>query len=118
MLSGRTSTVTEWIPISDRLPEQDGKYLITTDKYAVKISHFYMTPSYVGFTECDNKHAIAWMDFPKAYSPDKDIWILEEFSIGHIAMEEAIRLWCKAKKIDLLSNKDFTALVSSKLKKK
>jgi hypothetical protein len=108
----------EWIPISDRLPEQDGKYLITTDKFAVKISHFYVTPKYIGFTECDNKHAIAWMEFPKEYRPDKDIWILEQYSLGHIAMEEAIRLWCKSKKIDLLSNKDFTALVSSKLKKK
>lgn len=58
----------EWIPCSERLPEEDGEYLVTDDSGGAKwvIESFYcMCEDGSSFWTADNP--IAWMSCPEPY---------------------------------------------------
>lgn len=63
---------TEWIPVSERLPEEH-KNVIVTD---IETSDTYQS-QYIGngYWECDNGYfrnrIVAWMPFPKSYKPQE-----------------------------------------------
>ena len=53
-----------WIPVSERLPKENDRYLVTVEQG-------YVTTAYwIGCAEFWN-NATAWMPLPKAYSEDK-----------------------------------------------
>lgn len=52
----------EWILVSERLPEEEGDYLITPYRYNVTIDHF-VNGKFVFF----NNNAIAWQPLPEPY---------------------------------------------------
>lgn len=70
----------EWIPISERLPEKDGCYFITTKLeihdlgpyYAVYTANFdgkYFDIGYIG----EGISVIAWMPFPQPYKTESEV---------------------------------------------
>ncbi len=63
--------VGEWIPVEERLPKNDGAYLITAindyEGIYMAVSNYdsqYKSFSYDGV---EDHNAIAWMDLPKPY---------------------------------------------------
>ena len=62
-----------WIPVSERLPEKDGKYMVTIHGYGWNGKTF----TSVSVAECigkrwvGNNGVIAWMPLPKIYKPNK-----------------------------------------------
>lgn len=65
-------TVHKWIPVSERLPDKDGLYLVST-KHNVSCEYYHI-PKYVeaSFGLNDNKHAkiTHWMPLP---DPPKEV---------------------------------------------
>lgn len=62
-----------WIPVSERLPEEDGKYMVTIHGYGWNGETF----TSVSVAECigkrwvGNNGVIAWMPLPEPYKPNK-----------------------------------------------
>ena len=65
--------VPKWIPVSERLPEEDGKYMVTIHGYGWNGKTF----TSVSVAECigkrwvGNNGVIAWMSLPEAYKSNK-----------------------------------------------
>ena len=62
----------EWIPCSERLPEKDGKYLVTMSKFGFK----GITVSTALFSETTKTFypsCIAWMPLPEPYKKEGEI---------------------------------------------
>lgn len=71
--------VSEWIPCSERLPDERGQYLVTTyaynDYYYVDVlsfhkGKFYSTDSEWG--DMVDNDVVAWMPLPKPYGERKE----------------------------------------------
>ncbi len=69
-----------WIPCSERLPDQDGKYLVTV--YCTKDISFVDTFDYMPISDgwVDHKTAVdwngyvlAWMTLPKPYKEEGEV---------------------------------------------
>ena len=59
----------QWIPCSERLPEEDGLYLVTTSKGQVQMhvfSHYGNSEEY--WTRCNK----AWMPLPEPYREEQE----------------------------------------------
>lgn len=56
---------TEWIPVNERLPEENGGYLVTVKR------GYVTTALWVGNTE-NWKEVTAWMPLPEPYKEDKE----------------------------------------------
>ena len=56
-----------WIPVSERLPEEKGWYLITDKREDVAISFFFIDDH--SFRRGYNPPAVAWRPLPPAYQP-------------------------------------------------
>ena len=59
----------QWIPVSERLPEEPG-YYITSNEYGGVIEDFYCD-DYFWIANRNAYSVIAWMPKPKAYKPNK-----------------------------------------------
>ena len=58
----------EWIPVSERLPEKDGQYLVTYDRedeIKVNISYFDRHGFWIG-------DVIAWQPLPEPYKAESE----------------------------------------------
>lgn len=60
--------VPHWIPCSERLPEKDGLYLVTTSKRQVQVHVFNHTGN---SKEYWNRCNMAWMPLPAAYREEE-----------------------------------------------
>ena len=56
-----------WIPCSERLPEKDGKYLVTAYGYVSKKNNNVTTAIFVSTTKEFYPNCIAWMPLPEPY---------------------------------------------------
>lgn len=63
-------TVHQWIPCSERLPDKDGRYLVTNNNWGSdEVSwNIWLTNSDQWLY---NGNPIAWMEFPEAYRGDE-----------------------------------------------
>ena len=60
----------DWIPVSERLPEESGFYIVTiADKYTTYTNSLFFMKSTPDMWEHD-KRVIAWMPLPAPYTPD------------------------------------------------
>ena len=62
-----------WIPCSERLPNKEGLYLITSETGAVTTAHWYMPSEWKpnGFWgRVGKKKTVAWMPLPEPYRED------------------------------------------------
>lgn len=67
LINGVTSAQPDrWIPVSERLPEKTGKYLVT-----VKNGNVYAT-AYCAMDKKFNCAAVAWMELPEPYKEEGD----------------------------------------------
>lgn len=57
-----------WIPVSERLPDKEGKYLVTLSRWNVVT--FANFKNAMGYKHFDNGHVAAWMPCP---APFKEI---------------------------------------------
>lgn len=55
----------EWIPVTERLPEEDGGYLVTVKR------GYVTTAVWIGITKLWNE-VTAWMPLPEPYKEDKE----------------------------------------------
>lgn len=62
--------VNDWIPCSERLPDEDGSYLTTTEYGAVRVNHFYWRSKTWGY---HSNKTIAWMPMPVPYDMQKKV---------------------------------------------
>ncbi|MEE3344509.1 MAG: DUF551 domain-containing protein [Bacilli bacterium] len=66
-----------WIPCSERLPEEDGEYLVTTKWKGSYSGDVYIETNidvyWEKLKEWDNNDIIAWMPLPEPYVPDINI---------------------------------------------
>ena len=64
-----------WIPVSERLPEKEGQYLLSCDTdYGVEVGRFYIDEDgerYFGCDWNDPDDINAWMPLPKPYKRGK-----------------------------------------------
>jgi len=56
----------EWIPVSERLPEEEGDYLVQTYCGGLDIDHF--VTNFVFY----KRNVVAWLPIPKLYEGGKD----------------------------------------------
>lgn len=64
----------EWVPLSERLPEEDGKFYLFTDGYNMSverykydaIDHFFPEGRWFQLEE-----AVAWMPLPAPYKAER-----------------------------------------------
>lgn len=63
--------VGEWIPCIERLPDEEGMYLITARVYDKKEIQYVFYQKEIGLFIC-NGTAIAWMPLPSAYKEDRE----------------------------------------------
>ena len=61
----------KWIPCSERLPEDEGMYLITARVYDKKEIQYAFYQKEIGLFIC-NGTAIAWMPLPEPYKEGED----------------------------------------------
>ena len=69
---------TRWIPVSERLPEEDGEYLCTVQTHDIDTDK--VIDEYVNFCDfidsdwCvpDNETVIAWIPSPESYKAESD----------------------------------------------
>lgn len=55
----------KWIPVSEKLPDKEGKYLVTLKRWnIVTIANF---KNVMGYKHFDNGYVIAWQPLPKPY---------------------------------------------------
>lgn len=61
----------QWIPVTERLPEEEGQYLVSCDTdYGVEVARFYIDEDGERYFGCDwnNPEDIeAWMPLPTPY---------------------------------------------------
>lgn len=55
-------TVQEWVSVEERLPEQDGKYIVYTRTGFTGLSYYYALEGAFGFERWDATH---WMPLPQ-----------------------------------------------------
>lgn len=77
-----TREQTSWIPVTERLPDDYDRYLITTDDGRVEIIGYGYTddlPNEIAFHEWDDEewqcwkpNVTAWMPLPKAYKAESE----------------------------------------------
>lgn len=60
--------VGEWIPCSERMPDDNGKYLVTTSKGEVKLDFYFTFKDGGSF---DDWRTIAWMPLPEPYREEE-----------------------------------------------
>lgn len=64
-----------WIPVTERLPEDEGQYLVSCDTdYGVEVGRFYIDEDgerYFGCDWNDPDDINAWMPLPKPYKRGK-----------------------------------------------
>lgn len=53
----------QWIPVEERLPDENGSYLTTTRNGRVRVNHFYKYHGIFGY----QNNVIAWMPQPEPY---------------------------------------------------
>ena len=63
----------QWIPVTERLPDEDGDYIVTDDSGGMKCVH----ESFFCKVECgepywDFVNVVAWMPLPKPYGGESD----------------------------------------------
>lgn len=100
------SAETEWIPVSERLPNEDARYLVQMsygimrvlswanvlekvddfDFYNEKHGGWYELDSEWGY--CERNEVIAWMPLPKPYREDREDYKLATEQMEHDAMYE------------------------------
>lgn len=63
----------EWIPCSERLPEEDGRFLVFLPdrKGTFMCADFLSGKWYPDDYECTSNHVIAWMPLPKPYRKEE-----------------------------------------------
>lgn len=63
---------TRWIPCSERLPEEDGRFLVFLPdrKGTFMCADFLSGKWYPDDYECTSNHVIAWMPLPKPYKEE------------------------------------------------
>lgn len=65
----------DWIPVEDRLPEEDGFYLVSLDIPTniddLKVSKTWFSEKTKSFSEY-GKRVTAWRSIPDPYQPEKD----------------------------------------------
>lgn len=61
--------INRWIPCNERLPEQEGLYLVTTVSGNVYIRSFYFSLASKRPYFSGDEKVIAWMQRPDAYEP-------------------------------------------------
>lgn len=68
----RSSPHGEWIPCEDRLPEEDGQYLVfLPDRNGTFMCADFLNGQwYPDDYECTSNHVIAWMPLPKPYKKE------------------------------------------------
>ena len=73
---------TRWIPVSERMPEEDGFYLVSIETMKnppeittfTGISHFIVHNEFLGeMNDFDRENVIAWMPLPQPYVPDINV---------------------------------------------
>lgn len=71
-------TAQEWIPVTERLPERTGSYIVHTDRGAVCTARFYRNlPTGLEYENPHwnnsrlNKHITHWMPLPEPPKEDK-----------------------------------------------
>lgn len=60
-----------WIPVSERLPEKGGWYLVTTEEMKVDLAHWFFGEGWKRGHNSNSK-VIAWQPIPGPYKEDKD----------------------------------------------
>ena len=66
---------TEWIPVSDRLPEKNVEVLATTSWDAVTIAEMYSANDWFiheGTTNAETDEIVAWMPLPEPYKAESE----------------------------------------------
>ena len=63
----RTPTVNEWIPVSERLPDKDGRYLTTNSMIGKWIVDWNIWTNEPKPSWLYNHGVIAWMPLPEPY---------------------------------------------------
>lgn len=58
----------KWIPCSERLPEEEGFYLVTMDGEICGVDHLFTTTCGFECGEWDEGRVFAWMPLPEPYS--------------------------------------------------
>ena len=58
---------TTWIPVSERLPEEDGRYLVTNSKNEVVV---YVYNSHGNSEEYYKRCVVAWMPLPEPFKEE------------------------------------------------
>lgn len=67
----------QWIPVSERLPEKEGRYLTTIlNEYDNELRYimtcdYFSNGSWCPDDECASSNVIAWMPLPKLYEPQE-----------------------------------------------
>ena len=61
----------EWIPVSERLPEENGRYIVTTrdDEEIYVTTSYYQNDEYGFFS---NEEIMAWMPLPEPYNGESE----------------------------------------------
>ena len=59
-----------WIPVTERLPEKEGAYIVCTDNDGIMYTHFYSSSKRFSSTRLNN-HIVAWMERPAPYRAEK-----------------------------------------------
>lgn len=63
----------DWVPVSERLPEDEGWYLVTDDSGGVRwleVEHY--DPEFGLKPFCTIQNPVAWMDLPEPWKDDKE----------------------------------------------
>lgn len=63
--------VDRWIPVTERLPEEDGRYLITEKTDGTKVQEGYFCRTRDGEPYWGYLHIIAWRPLPEPYKEEK-----------------------------------------------
>lgn len=58
-----------WIPCSERLPEEEGNYIVFLDRW--NVITFSKFKNVMGYKHFDNGYVMAWMPLPEPYNPEE-----------------------------------------------
>lgn len=62
---------TEWIPITERLPNKSGRYLVSYNSGYVAMALYYESVSKWGATTTER--IVAWMPLPESYKSESEV---------------------------------------------
>ena len=80
---------TGWIPVSERLPEEDGWYLVTVQGYETVTDVSLYSADGCAWGDVSTKQkVIAWLPLPKPYREDSKDYELATEQMEHDAMYE------------------------------